>query len=212
MNKVTFLRLLRISLRGLPETEIADIVRDYEEHFNIGISKGKMEEEISAELGNPVELAKGYFDADREEAREIPREDEDRAGLRSVYREDSEGWEYRESSRSSLNIAALIGLILLTCMVMIPLFGGLFGVLAGLFAAAVAFAGASVISLLAALGIFGIPGTFIIPFTAGLSMFLAGASGCCFYGLIFAGKWFVKGVVAYFRWCWRVSGGVSDEK
>lgn len=212
MNKVTFLRLLRISLRGLPETEIADIVRDYEEHFNIGISKGKMEEEISAELGDPVELAKNYFDMDREEC-EIPREKEDRAGLRSVYRtEDLEGRGYGESPHFSLNVAALIGVLLLTCMVMLPLFGGLFGVLAGIFATAVGLAAAALVALIAALGVFGLSGTFVIPFAAGLSMLLAGASGCCFYGLIFAGKWFVKGVVAYFRWCWRVSGGVSDEK
>lgn len=60
MNRVEFMETLRDELRGFPENEIADILYDYEEHFEIGISKGKTEEEIAKELGNPRNIAKSY--------------------------------------------------------------------------------------------------------------------------------------------------------
>ena len=60
MNRNEYINKLRINLQGLPNSEIQDILSDYEEHFAIGISKGKSEEEISKELGDPREVAKGY--------------------------------------------------------------------------------------------------------------------------------------------------------
>lgn len=47
MNRNDYINKLRISLQGLPNSEIQDILSDYEEHFGIGISKGKSEEEFS---------------------------------------------------------------------------------------------------------------------------------------------------------------------
>lgn len=212
MNKVTFLRTLRFSLKGLPETEIADIVRDYEEHFNIGISKGKMEEEISAELGDPVELAKNYIDLDHEHTVE-----EDPPSVHSVYRnEEPQERYYRENGRRSsgfqLNGMALVGVIFLTGLIVIPILGGWIGVLGGLFAVAASLGFGGVISLIGASGIFGIPGAFAVPFLVGLCLFLCSLSGLCFYGLGFLVKWSFRAVVAYFRWCWRMSGGVSNEE
>ncbi|MDR7870607.1 MAG: DUF1700 domain-containing protein [Tissierellaceae bacterium] len=61
MNRHEFLRQLRHSLYGLSEEEINDIILDYEEHFQIGLSKGKSEEEISKELGNPRDIARNYI-------------------------------------------------------------------------------------------------------------------------------------------------------
>ena len=65
MNKNDYINKLRISLQGLPNSEIQDILSDYEEHFGIGISKGKSEEEISNELGDPKEVAEGYRSTNR---------------------------------------------------------------------------------------------------------------------------------------------------
>lgn len=65
MNRNDYLNKLRISLQGLPNSEIQDILSDYEEHFGIGISNGKSEEEISNELGNPKEVAEGYRSTNR---------------------------------------------------------------------------------------------------------------------------------------------------
>lgn len=60
MNRKEYLDKLRICLQGLPMDEIEDILSDYKEHFEIGISKGKSEEEISKELGDPREVANNY--------------------------------------------------------------------------------------------------------------------------------------------------------
>lgn len=60
MRKYEFLRILEIYLKGLPQDEIRDIISDYEEHFDIGLSKGKTGEEISKELGDPKEIAENY--------------------------------------------------------------------------------------------------------------------------------------------------------
>ena len=60
MNRDEYLDLLKLYLKDLPSDEIQDILLDYEEHFRIGISKGKTEEEISKELGSPRDIADNY--------------------------------------------------------------------------------------------------------------------------------------------------------
>lgn len=60
MTRVEYINKLKTYLQGLPIDEVHDILSDYEEHFNIGISKGKSEEEIAKELGDPKEVAEGY--------------------------------------------------------------------------------------------------------------------------------------------------------
>ena len=60
MNRDEFIGILRNELSGIPKEEIEDILYDYEEHFEIGIHKGKTEEEIVKELGNPKSIAKSY--------------------------------------------------------------------------------------------------------------------------------------------------------
>lgn len=60
MNRNEFMEQLRNGLNGISQEEIEDILYDYEEHFEIGLSKGKTEEEIAKELGNPKSIAKAY--------------------------------------------------------------------------------------------------------------------------------------------------------
>ncbi|WP_353092796.1 DUF1700 domain-containing protein [Tissierella praeacuta] len=60
MSRKEYLDRLKTYLQGLSLDEIQDILSDYEEHFDIGTSKGKSEEEISRELGDPREIAKNY--------------------------------------------------------------------------------------------------------------------------------------------------------
>lgn len=60
MNRDEYLDLLKLYLKDLPSDEIQDILLDYEEHFRIGISKGKTEEEISKELGSPRDISDNY--------------------------------------------------------------------------------------------------------------------------------------------------------
>lgn len=60
MNRKEFIDRLRVNLQGLPMSEIQDILSDYEEHFDIGLSKGKSEEEIARELGDTRDIASNY--------------------------------------------------------------------------------------------------------------------------------------------------------
>lgn len=57
MNKKQFLTQLRKELEGMPIKEQNELLEDYENHFAFGQQQGKTEEEISLELGNPLELA-----------------------------------------------------------------------------------------------------------------------------------------------------------
>ena len=58
MNKKEFLRRLSELIKDVPEEEKKDILFDYEEHFRIGLEKGRKEEEIAASLGDPKVIAK----------------------------------------------------------------------------------------------------------------------------------------------------------
>ncbi|MBI4813817.1 MAG: DUF1700 domain-containing protein [Methanobacterium sp.] len=58
MNKNEYLEALSKLLRKLPKEDREDIISDYEEHFAIGLEKGRTEEEISKALGNPKNVAK----------------------------------------------------------------------------------------------------------------------------------------------------------
>lgn len=58
MNKNDFLSQLETSLQKLPSTEREEIIQDFEEHFAIGMTEGKTEEEIARSLGSPKQIAK----------------------------------------------------------------------------------------------------------------------------------------------------------
>ncbi len=58
MNKEEYLKKLAELLKDLPQEEREDILFDYEEHFNIGMEKGRAEDEISKALGDPKSVAK----------------------------------------------------------------------------------------------------------------------------------------------------------
>ena len=62
MNKREFLDLTRYYLkaRDIGDEDIKEIVKDFEEHFNIGIEEGRTQEEICESLGNPKEIASTY--------------------------------------------------------------------------------------------------------------------------------------------------------
>ena len=53
MNKKQFLKELREELKQLPKEDLDSIMEDFEEHFRIGLSKGRNEEELTESLGTP---------------------------------------------------------------------------------------------------------------------------------------------------------------
>ncbi|WEK54105.1 MAG: DUF1700 domain-containing protein [Candidatus Cohnella colombiensis] len=57
MNRTQFLTLLRKELGSMPIKEQNELLEDYESHYAFGQQEGKTEEQISVELGDPIELA-----------------------------------------------------------------------------------------------------------------------------------------------------------
>ncbi len=55
-----YLQALSQALGRLDQAERDDILADYREHFEIGLSQGKTEKQIAQELGEPESIAKLY--------------------------------------------------------------------------------------------------------------------------------------------------------
>ncbi len=56
MNKIEYMRLIKEGLKDIDIEVLSEIENDYNEHFLIGLEKGKTEEQICEELGSPEEL------------------------------------------------------------------------------------------------------------------------------------------------------------
>lgn len=60
MNRSEFLNTLKKSLGALSAEERDDIIADYGEHFDVGLERGRSEEQIAAQLGSPETIAKAF--------------------------------------------------------------------------------------------------------------------------------------------------------
>lgn len=58
MNQAEYIKKLNSLLKKLPKEEREDIISDYQEHFMIGVEKGRTEEEIASALGDPSKIAR----------------------------------------------------------------------------------------------------------------------------------------------------------
>ena len=61
MNKRDYVSALCAQLKTLPSNDVEEIAKEFEAHFDIGVSEGKTEEEIAAKLGSPEEVAQIYL-------------------------------------------------------------------------------------------------------------------------------------------------------
>jgi len=61
MNKKEYISALRAQLRRLPSDDVEEIVKEFDSHFEIGLSEGKSESDIAAKLGSPEEVAQIYL-------------------------------------------------------------------------------------------------------------------------------------------------------
>lgn len=140
MNRVEYINRLKIALQGMPNEELKDILSDYEEHFDIGISKGKTEEEISRELGNPREVASSY---------------------RTTYRPNMNKSNFYENSSygddSTRKVLITILLIAFNVIIVLGPFIGLLGLLLGIYGIGISFIIGGLVAFL------GFPLTFLTP-------------------------------------------------
>lgn len=60
MTKKEFLTQLREELVGYDQSEVAELIKDYEQHFEDGVKEKRSEAEIAEKLGDPRLIAKEY--------------------------------------------------------------------------------------------------------------------------------------------------------
>ena len=164
MPRQAFMARLRECLRGLTLSVQADIVADYEHHFNEGVSEGRSEAEVAAALGDPTRLA-----------RELRAE----FGLKR--------WEEeRSASAGASAIFAVLGLGAIDILILLPILMGIgaaiFGV--GVAVVAVFFAGGWVF----ATGPFNqFPGGPAASILAGVGLMAGAASAGAFLAIVTIG-------------------------
>jgi uncharacterized membrane protein len=193
MTRQAFMARLLDGLRGLPPTTVAEIVADYNVHFNEGAAAGRSEADVAAALGDPSRLA-----------RELRAE----AGLRR--------WEMERSpSAGASAVFAVLGLGAIDILVLLPIVIGIgstiFGV--GVAMLAVFFAGGVVF---AAGPFMGLPGGVTATMLAGVGLMAGAASGAAVLAIVTTGL--VNALVWYGRLHYRllkpalepqVSGGLQ---
>jgi uncharacterized membrane protein len=121
MTRNEFIRRLRGGLKGMPAADQAEMIADYEAHFEAGAAEGRSEIEIAEALGNPSRLA-----------RELRLE----AGIKQ-WRED------RSPASAWTAVVGILGLATIDILILLPIILPVIGVIFALYVAcaAVFFAG-----------------------------------------------------------------------
>ncbi|MBE7681807.1 MULTISPECIES: DUF1700 domain-containing protein [Paenibacillus] len=113
MNRQQFMQAMEIHLRPMEPQERAELLADYDQHFELGLQEGRTEEEIARELGHPEEIA-------REALGE--RYDVNTPGSDPFYAPTyGEMRPPKNSNRAARNFFTGIGLIFLNLILGIPL-------------------------------------------------------------------------------------------
>lgn len=60
MKKAEFFENLKKGLKGASESEVAEILAEYEDHFHSAMARGKTEEQVCESLGSVDQIIKGY--------------------------------------------------------------------------------------------------------------------------------------------------------
>ncbi|MBO5291822.1 MAG: DUF1700 domain-containing protein [Lachnospiraceae bacterium] len=111
MTKKEFLDKLRIALNGkVHYSVIQENIEYYETYISMQVRKGRMEEEVLAELGDPRLLAKTIIEAQKHGGRDMPEEG-------NFAEEEQEGF----FSGMRRKIASLPGWVLLILIVLVPI-------------------------------------------------------------------------------------------
>lgn len=186
MNKQQFLQELTEGLKGIPDVERLDIIRDYEEYFLVGMEKGKTEAQIIAGLGSAKQIAKE---------------------LRATYHLEA----VREKPNVKNLFRAAIALISLTVFNLIFVLGpllGLIGLLIGCWSVVLAMVAAPIWTGLQDADAVHAMGAF--PWFGSIA--ICGAGILLGVILYYLSKWLGKGVVWYMQFnLSMVKGGLKHE-
>ena len=189
MNKKQFLDQMTVNLRGIPKEDRLDIISDFEEHFKIGMEKGRREDELSESLGNPKILAKQL------KANVLVDQAEKTASATNITRA----------------VFATLGLGFFNLIFVLGPFAGIAAVLFSLFATAVAIAASGITILVAT--IFGPLFPEFVGILVNPAVGIFGSIGLTCFGIlffigdIFLGKVLYRLFIKYIKFNIRVIKG-----
>jgi uncharacterized membrane protein len=191
MNKQQFMQILKQQLNVLSPSDVAEILADFEEHFASGLTSGKSEDEIAAELGSPYEIAQEYRDGavagappQRLTANPVPP---------PLPPPPS---SFAAPVKRKLNEGALIVVILLNIFLGIPIWISLFSTLFGLWVTAGSLGIAAAVLFAVAIVQAGVASLILAMF--GLS--LTALTVLAIVLMVYLTKWLCLGLAAYVRW------------
>jgi uncharacterized membrane protein len=173
VTKNQFLNELNRALRDIPYDERRDVLKDYKEHFDIGMTEGKTEEEITFSLGNPEQIA-------REILVNYPPE--------KLLLKRNEPNLFR-------SVIVAVSLIFFNLIVVIGPFFGLIGILIGSWAVGLSFT-ISPFGMLFDLIIFH---RYFIPFNFFASILLCGLGILITIGMFFVTKKIIGWTITYLK-------------
>ena len=174
MNKKEFLDSMSKYLRSVPREDEQDIINDFEEHFEIGKKEGRSEEEMAESLGDPRALANQF-----------------RANIMVAQAE-------KETTAVNITRAvfASLGLGFFNLIFVLGPFLAIFGLILGLFGAAVGITAGGITGLLGTIFSPLFPEVFNILINPAVGIF--GSIGLiCFGVLFFIGDMYL--IRAFFR-------------
>ncbi|MBO9725802.1 MAG: DUF1700 domain-containing protein [Novosphingobium sp.] len=179
MTRNEFIRRLKAGLKGMPQDVVAEIVADYEEHFEAGSAEGRSEQEVAAALGDPGRLA-----------RELRFE----AGFRN--------WESGRSPASAWSaILAFMGLATIDILILLPIVLPVLGVMFGLYVATlIAFLAGGFILIAGPFS--GFPGGVLVAILGGLGTMSAAVAIAALLTLV--SIWIINAIMWFGRLHYRV--------
>jgi uncharacterized membrane protein len=179
MTRNEFIRRLRTGLKGMNADDVAEIVSDYEAHFDAAAAEGRPEAEVSRALGDPDRLA-----------RELRLE----AGIRN--------WQSDRTPSSALAaMLAFMGLATIDILVLMPIVLPILGVFFAFYVVALClFLGGAFVAIAGPFS--GFPGGALVAIPGGLGL-MAGAVALAALLTIFT-IWIVNGLMWFGRLHYKV--------
>jgi uncharacterized membrane protein len=183
MNRKQYFDILEKNLKSLDKEETDDILQDFTEYFEIGIERGRTEQELMASLGSPKTLA------------------------RQIMFESYVKQAEKSASAAHIGKAVFtsIGLSFFNLIFILPLFLIIFSILSALFIVAVAISAAGVTGAIGSLFLPVISqyvtfNTFIHPAVMVFAFLGIGAFGVIFFiGDIFFSRFLFRLTARYLR-------------
>jgi uncharacterized membrane protein len=179
MTRADFMARLKRGLVGMPTSSAADILSDYETHFEDGKAAGRSEAEVAQALGDPDRLA-----------RELKAE----AGIRRWTQEQN-------PSAAAGAVFAVLGLGAIDILILLPILMSVIGVLFGFYMAALGlFIGGGAVMIGGPFA--GFPGGALAAILGGLGLMAAATALAALTTILTI--WLVNGLVWFARLHYRL--------